>query len=252
MQGQLPDVEVVFLDVGDTLIRAHPSWSGVYSSVFGDFGIEASADDLEEALSLGAPEWDLEGPFEATEDASWQRIRAFDAAVLARLGYPDLPDDLFRAIEQAFAERASWHVFDDVVPAVEALDAAGYRLGVISNWLWGAPELLHTLELARHFEHLVISARVGFNKPAHGIFEHALRVMDVEPHRAVHVGDQHRADVLGARAVGIHPVRIDRRVADVARHHHAGPPDDAAPVITDLFELLDLLGVPRPMVARAS
>jgi putative hydrolase of the HAD superfamily len=244
------DIEVVFLDVGDTLIRAHPSWAAVYASVFPEFGIEASLEDLERALSVGAPEWDLEGPFEASEAASWERIRAFDGAVLAQLGYPDLSDDLFHAIERAFAERASWQVFDDVVPAIAALDSAGYRLCVISNWLWGAPELLHTLDLAHHFEHLVISARVGYNKPAPAIFEHALQVMDVAPHRAVHVGDQHRADVLGARAVGIHPVRIDRGALDPG-HHHAGPADDDAPVIRDLFELLDLLGVGRPAVVRA-
>ena len=35
-------------------------------------------------------------------------------------------------------------------------------------------ELIHDLELARHFEKLVISARVGFQKPNPGIFQHAL------------------------------------------------------------------------------
>ena len=29
-------------------------------------------------------------------------------------------------------------------------------------------------------------------------------------HEAVHVGDQHRSDVIGARTAGIHPVLIDR------------------------------------------
>ena len=38
----------------------------------------------------------------------------------------------------------------------------------------------------------------------------ALERATVAPEEAVHVGDQHRSDVLGARAVGIHPVLIDR------------------------------------------
>ena len=73
--------------------------------------------------------------------------------------------------------------------------AAGMRLCVISNFVWGAPELIHDLELARHFEQLVISARVGFQKPNPGIFRHALEPMNVEPERAMHVGDSYRADM---------------------------------------------------------
>ena len=72
---------------------------------------------------------------------------------------------------------------------------AGIRLCVISNFVWGAPELIHDLELARHFETLVISARVGFQKPNPGIFQHALEQMQVAPERAMHVGDSYRADV---------------------------------------------------------
>ena len=53
----------------------------------------------------------------------------------------------------------------------------GLRLGVVSNWGWFAPELLQTLELARHFEVMSISARVGYQKPHRAIFEHALELL---------------------------------------------------------------------------
>lgn len=239
---------VVFLDLGDTLVRAHPSWAGVYRLGLADVGIEVDEQKLEEALAAAtrAGGWALEGPFEATEEASFERIKEFDASVLASLGHHDLPDDVFRRIESAFTARSAWYIFPDVLPAIEALHAAGMRLAVISNWLWGAPELLHALELARHFEALVISARVGFNKPHAAIFEHALRVMDVAAGDAVHVGDSYQADVVGARAVGIRPVLIDRRLADPARVGEQ-PVDPAVPVIADLLELLDILRVPRPV-----
>ena len=32
---------VVFLDVGDTLVRAHPSWAAIYRQGLADCGIEA-------------------------------------------------------------------------------------------------------------------------------------------------------------------------------------------------------------------
>jgi putative hydrolase of the HAD superfamily len=245
--------EVVFLDAGDTLLRADPSWAAVYLSAFPEYGVQVTEEQLAKALTeaVGAGAWDMEGPFEATEEASFERIVAFDRAVLASLGHTDLPDAFFHAIETSFRQQAAWHVFPDVVPALERLEEAGFRLAIISNWLWEAPELFHDLEVARHFEHMIISARVGYQKPHRAIFEHALEVMGVPADAAIHVGDSYRADVLGARAAGIEPVLIDRAIGDPARLS-ARPPDDDVAVIGDLFGLLDLLGVERPLARRAS
>jgi FMN phosphatase YigB (HAD superfamily) len=132
-----------------------------------------------------------------------------------------------------------------VMPALQAIGAAGVRMGVISNWVWGGTELIHDLELARHFEVLTLSARVGFQKPHHGIFQHALTAMHVEPRDAMHVGDSYNADVKGARIMGIQPVLIDRGGGDPARVRDDHEDPDL-PIVADLNELLDLLGIGRP------
>ena len=247
LRGSRP--AAIFFDVGDTLVRAHPSWPAVYASVLPEFGIEVGADELDAAWREAFVNWSLEGPFEASEEASYQRFKELDGRIFARLGYPDLPDEFFRAIEVAFSRRSSWFVFDDVVPALDALRQAGFRLGVISNWGWAAPELLHDLQLAAHFEALTISARVGFQKPRPEIFRHALEQLDVRPQEALHVGDSYAADVLGARATGMGVVLIDRDKGE--RGHGTLETDPGVPVVRDLLELLDLLGLPRPAdVAR--
>ena len=249
----LPRPDVVFLDVGDTMIRAHPSWAAVYRLGLDDVGIEVDEQELEQALLAQATTgwWLIDDPFDATEEVSFERIKQFDAAVLARLGHADLPDAAFRSIEAAFARRSAWYVYPDVVPAVEQMRAAGLRLGVISNFVWGGPELIHDLELARHFEALVVSARVGFQKPHRGIFEHALTQMSVEPERAIHVGDSYQSDVLGARRADITAVLIDRDSDDAARvREKHGDPD--LPVVHDLLGVLDLLDVPRPAGSAVS
>ncbi|MEO7118203.1 MAG: HAD hydrolase-like protein, partial [Candidatus Limnocylindrales bacterium] len=66
------------------------------------------------------------------------------------------------------------------------------------------------------------------------------------PERAIHVGDSYKADVIGARAVGITPVFIDRRVNEDGHSHGVLPPDAEVAVVRDLLELLDLIGVERP------
>ena len=245
--------DVLFLDVGDTLIRAHPSWAGVYRQGLLEAGVDVSEKDLERALlqETQAGGWWLdETPFEPTEANSFATVMAFDAAVLARVGQPDLGEAAFRRIEDAFARRSAWYVFPDVTPALDVVRAAGIRLCVISNFVWGAPELIHDLELARHFEKLVISARVGFQKPNPGIFRHALEQMNVAPERTMHVGDSYRADVLGARKVGIRAALIARGPTDPARlrDDHADP--DLL-VLSDLNDLLELFGLERPISSPA-
>jgi putative hydrolase of the HAD superfamily len=250
---QLARPDVLFFDVGDTLIRAHPSWAGVYRQGLLESGIDISEKDLERALlheTQAGAWWNIEDPFEATEENSWQRIVAFDRAVLARLGHSDLSPDVFRKVEDSFARRSAWYVFPDVMPALDALRANDIRLCVISNFVWGAPELIHDLELARHFESLVISARVGFQKPNPGIFNVALERMNVAPQAAWHVGDSYRADVVGARRVGINGVLIDRSGSDAARSREQHE-DPQLNVVTDLFELLDLLSIDRPALSPA-
>ncbi len=240
--------EVIFFDVGDTLIRAHPSWAAVYRQGLLEVGIDVSEKELERALleeTQADPWWLSEEPFEPTEENSYARIVEFDAAVLRRVGHADLNDDAFRRIEEAFARQSAWYVFPDVMPALDALRAAGFRMGVISNFVWGGPELFHALELAGHFDSLTVSARVGFQKPNEGIFKHALDSLGVTPDRALHIGDSYRADVVGARRMGIEAVLIERGDADIARVRDKHE-DPGLTVVNDLYGLLDLLGIERP------
>lgn len=251
MTDKRPLPEVLFFDLGDTLMRPRPSWAAVYRQGLLAGGIEIAEQDIEQAMRKEADSgksWELEEPFEPTEAGAWQRIAAFDAAILARLGHTDLPESVFRAIEDAFALPSAWFVYPDVVPALDAMQAAGVRLCVISNFVWNAPDLLHDVGLASHFDELVISSRVGFQKPMEGIFRIALERMAVEPNKAMHIGDSYRADVVGARRVGIEAVLMDRsrtNPTQVREMHH----DPNLPVVASMFELLALLGLPRPALA---
>ncbi len=236
---------VVLLDVGDTMVRPDPSWRDIYATVFAGHSIAATAEQFESAFREAWREWEHEGPFEASEEASFQRLMALDRLVFDRLGYPDLPESFFRDVDLAFRRRSAFYVFPDVIPALRAMRAAGLRLAVVSNWGWAAPELLQNLELAQHFEVLSISARVGYQKPHPAIFEHALELLGVDASQAIHVGDDPRADVLGARRAGIEAVLVDRH----GRAHPpigADTPTDGVTVIADLAELLDVLAIARP------
>jgi putative hydrolase of the HAD superfamily len=250
--GRIGRPELIFFDLGDTLVRPEPSGAEIYAGVCRAFGRDVDPDEL--AAAFASASWDPGLTFEPTEEASFERIKAFDMTVLGKLGIRDLPDEFFRAVGDAFARREAWFVFPDVVPTLDALEASGIRRAVISNWVWNAPALVHDLGLAARFETLVISARVGFQKPAREIFQHALDATGVRAERALHVGDSYDADVVGARTVGIKPVLIDRSFGDAVRRDGPRafadmPAGEEGPVVHDLYELLDLVAVPRPSLA---
>jgi putative hydrolase of the HAD superfamily len=247
--------KVVLIDVGDTMLRPEPSWRDIYATVFKDFGIDASADEFERAFRESWTEWEHEGPFEATEEGSFRRLMELDRLVFGRLGHPDLPESFFRDVDAAFHRRSAWYIFPDVIPALQAMRDAGLRLAVVSNWGWTAPELLHLLELARYFEVLSISARVGYQKPHPAIFEHALELLGARPDEAIHIGDDAGADVVGARRAGIEPILIARE----GRRHRPlhGSEATGTAVVADFGEILGLLGIepgrpgPRPLDSTA-
>ena len=100
--------------------------------------------------------------------------------------------------------------FLDSAPTLRALRGRGLLTGLISNMDAGGDEIVDQLGLAGLFDLAVTSGDVGAAKPSPVIFRAALSRAGVEPHEAVHVGDQVSSDVQGALAVGIRPVLIDR------------------------------------------
>lgn len=238
MTRRPPQVRAVFLDIGDTVMRPNPSWEAVYAIAFAEFGVDVDIDALTDALHRAYHHggWGMEGGFEPTEETSFQRTVAIDAAAIAELGAGPMPEAFYRRLSELFMVTSHWHVFPDAYPALESLRERGLTVGAVSNWVWNLPELLHALDLVRHFDFIAASARIGYEKPHPRIFEWALERAGVDPAEVVHVGDHVDADVQGARAVGIDAVLIDRR----GRYRPEDVPQ-GVPVIGSLEELVALV-----------
>lgn len=59
------------------------------------------------------------------------------------------------------------------------------------------------LDILDIFDAVIISSEIGYEKPDANIFLAALDQVSVEARRAVHVGDDQKADKEGANAIGI-------------------------------------------------
>jgi putative hydrolase of the HAD superfamily len=136
--------------------------------------------------------------------------RSFVQEVFRRVGGGDLPEGLLDELVLHFHRKENWSLFPEVVEVLEALRGEGLKLVVVSNWDSTLPSLLDRLDLTRHFDGVVVSALVGFSKPAREIFDTALALAGVAASEALHVGDSPSEDYEGARSAGLPAVLLDR------------------------------------------
>jgi putative hydrolase of the HAD superfamily len=201
-------IKAVTFDVGGTLIEPWPSVGHVYAEVAARHGLKAFSPEQ----------------LNARFKTAWRNRERFN---YAREDWAELVDDVFGdpvatapgsaffdELYQRFAQPDAWHVFDDVVPALDALAARGIRLAVISNWDERLRGLLSRLNLERYFEVLAISCEVGFPKPSRAIFQQAAADLDLRAGAILHVGDSFEMDIEGAKAAGFHALQIHRTAGE--------------------------------------
>lgn len=131
--------------------------------------------------------------------------------------------------------RRSPFVYEETFAVLDELKEKGIRLLLLTN---GAPslqleKLTMTPELVPYFDHILISGNFGFGKPEKAIFDHALRLMNVDAEDVLMVGDNQGTDILGAARTGIESVWID--------HGENKPPVEGANPVHTISRLQDVL-----------
>lgn len=228
----MSSVEMIFFDAGETLIRPYPSFPELFAQVCARRGVQVAPATVSEVQERLAPHLvDLaEDTGVAAPSLDPDDSRVFWMFLYRRLleeleiDDPVLPEELY----DTFSTSTSYKVFDDVLPVLERLDSAGFRLGLISNFEGWLQNVLVEQELGETFDVSVISGLVGVEKPDTRIYEIAIEHAAIEPRKAVHIGDSMAMDVRPATEVGMTAVLLDR----AGRY-----PDPGCPAIATLEEL---------------
>jgi putative hydrolase of the HAD superfamily len=148
-----------------------------------------------------------------------------------------LDDDLVARLEERRCTqlRTTWQLFDDAIPCLDWLRAAGFKLAAVTNASGNHQRAkLAGLGIARFFDTLVIAGELGAAKPDPVIFHTACARMGVRPSETVHVGDLLDTDAVGARDAGLHGVWLARSSARAT----AEPGVQTIESLSDLPELL--------------
>lgn len=211
-------LRAVFFDVGNTLLYASPSVSEVCRRVLQDAGHAHDLSLIESYMPL------VDAYYEeryAEDDAFWTDDGRTTSVWIGmysllcrKLGIEEESVTIARRVYDEFGLPDRWALYDDVLPAFERLRDRGIAIGIISNWDSRLVRILTGLGLGEVLADIVSSADVRLHKPDPRIFELACDRIGVAPHEAAHVGDHHYADYLGASALGMTAVLIDRHGLD--------------------------------------
>ena len=166
-------------------------------------GISLTADQLASHASAAARAMERAG-------SDQERASAYLEALFLSAGVPPhrLPE-VRAALIALHQEKHLWcSVPKETREALQRLQAAKFRLGVVSNSEGRVGEALEAAGLRQYFDVIVDSGLVGIEKPNPRIFDIALQELGVEPDEAIYVGDLYDIDVLGARAAGIEGVLL--------------------------------------------
>jgi HAD superfamily hydrolase (TIGR01549 family) len=121
-----------------------------------------------------------------------------------------------RRIYEQWAGNHHFEMYDDVAPVLTALAARGLKIGAISNSHRSLDAFRDHFQLSGVITTAVSSAEHGYMKPHRSIFETALEQAGVAAVDSLMVGDSVRADIEGARAIGMRAVLL-RRSGDLPR-----------------------------------
>jgi putative hydrolase of the HAD superfamily len=201
-------VEAVFFDAGNTLIYPHPSVGEAYSRVLQESGIRAEADEVERSFRRAFGDMRARGPEPGQSERDWWRAVVRES--FQPFGQPERFEAAFQQLWDYFARPDAWRVYDDVLPALAAVEGRGIGIGLISNWDARLRPMLSGMGLLARIRWPVISCEAGAEKPEPAIFRRALGRCGLAAASVMHVGDSLEADVLGALQSGFHGVWLCR------------------------------------------
>jgi putative hydrolase of the HAD superfamily len=230
----VPYTTITF-DVGETLVQV-PRPAPVYQRILAAHGCALPLAEVERIVEESRRLVGEQVPQPVGEDltlnceAAARRRELHVASILELAGVSDSA----AAREAFFALYVGpdfFTLYPDVPETLQWLHAAGYRLGIVSNWEPRLALLCAAHGIGQYFDFVVVSELEGYSKPHPHLYRRALAAARARPDEVLHVGDKLREDVEGAAQVGIRAVLIDR----------AGTSEEYAPRITSLPELIPLL-----------
>jgi putative hydrolase of the HAD superfamily len=230
--------QAVLFDYGHTLVDLR--WDEL-TLIEGERQLLATLDAPPEALErfhADAGALLLAAEREAVDHAEVDYLAVTRAALARQRLEPDA-EELSRAMR---AQIRAWDsvraLHPDAHELLDRLRAGGIKVGYVSNTLdppWILREVMADEGMAARADSIVLSSELGYRKPSPRIYRAATEELDVDPRRALFVGDRVLEDVVGPKREGMTAVLAEWFRDDEGDHtladHRAGHPLDVLAIV---------------------
>ncbi|XP_015116075.1 rhythmically expressed gene 2 protein [Diachasma alloeum] len=202
---------LVTFDVTGTLLRTKLEH-------YGEIGVKHGAPDLDPQLL--APSFkhhfsrlSNEHPvFGKHTGLGWQKWWKNLVYGVFRDQHPGISEDVLEKVShnliKLYGTNKCWHLYPGTKDILSYLNEQDIVVGVVSNFDDRLEGILASTGLRDHFSFILTSYSYGSEKPAHGIFQEALKLggqargETIKPAEAVHIGDNLKLDYVGAKDAG--------------------------------------------------
>ena len=182
------------------------------AKVFNKFGVSVSAEQVGSAMKQVITRllevWNSNDDVSHVEQLELLVKYVSDGSVVLR---NEWVEELSSAYVSPFFDVPPY-LNPDAESVLEELAEAGKRVGLICNTGltpgFALRRFLESEGVLEFFDFLVFSDEVGFRKPEQRVFDLAARKLGVDACSAVHVGDNLRVDVYGAKNAGFRAIHF--------------------------------------------
>lgn len=206
---KLSEVKAVFFDFGDTLATLVPAKEELFIRAARSVGLQLELEAVKRAYQVV----DFHNKYSSVQvrdrDGFYHK---YNEQLAEALGISSYFSRLHPVLVAQFRDDKRWELFDEVPEVLRRLRQQGLSLALVANWDSSLSALAEQLGIRQAFAAIVSSQAAGVEKPDPAIFQLAVAELSlsVKTDRILYVGNEYRADVIGARAAGLTPVLIDR------------------------------------------
>ena len=207
-------IKAIMFDLYNTLITYSPSREDMHVKALESLGIRADKKKVALGLKAGDEYFYRENagiPVKDRGDEERKKIFfSYELEVFKVLNIEPEPERIKGVL--GFLKNVEYRMalFDDVLPALDAIKAEGYKTAIVSNIDSDIRPMCRDLGISTFIDLVLTSKETGLCKPDAAIFHQAAASLQVTPGECVYVGDQYQIDVLGAGNAGMTGVLLDR------------------------------------------